>query len=135
MSLLATDIYPTVRRSLFAALAPLVDLDVDGIARAYWKRARDLTPPFLMFQPQGPGQLLQFVGGFDWSGDVLIKACAQDISGAEQLLALVPAALAAATAPAGYALSIGDALPVDLPAADGLEQAGLRVTVSLARTS
>lgn len=133
-----------VRRSLGSALAPLVGTYQGGPAR-YWRAPRQGSIPalkagdlagLLVYQSQDAGgDQVEYIGEAGWSGQWLIRAHATTQDAAEALIATVPAALVALSAPTGYAVTARFLRPREVPTVDEIYGAGHLYELSISHTT
>lgn len=124
---------PIVKAAILAALAPLVDLDKEGLPSVYWEQA---TParvyPCIVFQSQdNGGKAESTIGGRGWSGLFAIKVYALTPDDVDALLPEIELAMASASAADGYDLTVLECYPLTLPSGDTTAAGGLIFRISV----
>lgn len=128
--------------SLRAALAGLVP-SLNGAPAAYWQQAPDGTSGalkrgqiahFLVFQSQdGGGRRADYISQAGWSGLVVIRAHSLLPATAATVQDGVPAALAAASIPAGYTIACRFDRPIAIPPLDGIHTRASQWRITITR--
>lgn len=126
---------PNVKAAVFAAMSPLVGLDGESLPAVYWEEATAARPKtYLVFQSQdNGGKQVPSIGGRGWTGLITIKAYAPTHDEVDLLLPRVELAMASATAPAGYDLTVMECYPLTLRSGDASKAGGLIFRLALYR--
>lgn len=123
------DAIPRVRFSITAALQARTSRPV------YWQEAPGTAVrPFVVFQSQDAGgRAERQIGALDWSGLIVVKAIADTIGVAEQLMATVAPGMETLTS-TGYSVSSAYDHPIVIPPDGNLWQAAHMWRVSIHRS-
>lgn len=127
-------IYNSIRLMRFAVAQALAARTTRGV---YWLEAPGTAQrPFIVFQSQDAGgRADRKVGDLGWDGLVVVKAKADTIGAAEQLMETVAPGMDGLAAPIGYTISAAYDKPIVISLDGDIHQAAHQWRVSLHRSS
>jgi hypothetical protein len=128
-----TPIYDSITRVRFSIVAALTARTARAV---YWLEApSNAVRPFLVAQSQDlGGRAERAIGTLDWSGLIVVKAIADTLGAAEQLMVSVAPGMDALATITGYNISALYDHPVVIPPDGGLWQSAHQWRVSLHRS-